>query len=80
MRHDDLTLVAERQVPAAGQLAEARGDLRGLGAELGGQRTGSGARPVSANARYTASRRSSPSMPLSSQSPMNTEAGRRLSG
>ena len=32
--------VAERQVPPAGQLAEASDHLRGLGAELRGQRTG----------------------------------------
>jgi hypothetical protein len=34
VRHDDLTLVAERQVPAAGQLVQARGHLLDAGTEL----------------------------------------------
>ncbi len=34
VRHDDLALVAERQVARPGQLVQALGDHRGLGAEL----------------------------------------------
>jgi hypothetical protein len=80
MRHDDLTLVAERQVPAAGQLGQARGDLPRPGAEFGGELTrlrrtsGLGERAVhrqpqilSVHAAIFAS-------------PMNTDSGRRLSG
>jgi hypothetical protein len=67
VRHDDLALVPERQVASPGQLFQALGDYRDLGAELLRELVCSGARPVSANVRYAASRRSSISMPPSSQ-------------
>jgi hypothetical protein len=80
MRHDDLTLVAERQVPAAGQFGQARGDLPRPGAEFSGElarlrrASGLGERAVhrqpqilSVHAAIFAS-------------PMNTDSGRRLSG
>jgi predicted secreted hydrolase len=40
MRHDDLTPVAECQVPAASQLVQAGGYLEDIDAELSGQLTG----------------------------------------
>jgi hypothetical protein len=52
MRHHDLALVAERQVPAAGQLAQARDHLLDAGTEFGRELAvlrrapGRGERPV----------------------------------
>ena len=40
MRHENLPLAAERQVPAAGQFAQAGGHLPNVGAELPGELAG----------------------------------------
>jgi len=45
MRHDDLTLVAERKVPAAGQPGQAGDHLEDIDAELPGQLAGIGRAP-----------------------------------
>jgi hypothetical protein len=77
--HDDLTPVAERQVPAAGQLVQARGHLRDLDAEFPGQLagirrpSGPGERPVHRQPQILSVH------DAIFASPMNTRAGRRLS-
>ena len=69
VRHDDLALVAEGDMASAGQFVQPPGDHREPGAEFSASSAARGARPVSANVRYTARRRSWLSIPPSSQSP-----------
>ena len=80
MRHDDLTLVAERQVPAAGQLGQARGHLVDLDAELPGQLAGIRRAPgLGERAVHRQPQILSVHAAIFA-SPMNTGSGRRLSG